>query len=269
MVFATEDITLPIRATTSLNPLEVTQGILEKKAQKLYAPFTHLHTTGRPQVTLKLASTIDGKIADYQGNSQWISTPASLTYVHELRQRHDCILIGTKTLKIDNPLLTCRLQKGKHYPLIRAALDATLTLSLDCKLVKSASQTAPVYIFFHKAQASKRKALEARGVTPIPIDLEAGKLSLMEALQYLGGKGVSTLLCEGGGEVVASFIKADLVDTLIWVHNSSVLGAEGRNAVASLGLIALHERPQFSLKKVRRLSEKDYVSVYERHSSHV
>src|SRR6185295_7283280 len=126
--------------------LEVSVGLLSSEAEKLNEKYLHFMRTGRPFVHLKLAASLDGKIATRSGDSRWITGAEARARVHELRHEYDAILIGAGTARADNPLLTDRSGKTRRLPLVRVVLDEALELSTDSQLVRTANDT-PLLIF--------------------------------------------------------------------------------------------------------------------------
>ncbi|MEO1331256.1 MAG: bifunctional diaminohydroxyphosphoribosylaminopyrimidine deaminase/5-amino-6-(5-phosphoribosylamino)uracil reductase RibD [Pseudomonadota bacterium] len=209
---------------------------------------------GRPLVTLKLATTLDGKIATESGESQWISDAPARARAHLLRATHDAILVGAGTVRADDPRLDVRLSGLAGASPVAVAADGGLTTPLDGALAKGLPQRA--FWILHRADAdrSKAEALAALGAqlieTPARPD---GRLDLRAALLALGARGVTRVLCEGGGQMAAALLSAGLVDRLVWVAAGAAIGSEGRPAVGPLGLLRLAEAPRFRLRRQERI----------------
>jgi diaminohydroxyphosphoribosylaminopyrimidine deaminase/5-amino-6-(5-phosphoribosylamino)uracil reductase len=197
-------------------------------------------------VTLKLATSLDGRIATPSGESRWITGPPSRERAHLLRATHDAILVGTGTVIADNPQLTCRLPGlGDHSP-VRVALDRKLRIPLGARLIAEARQTPTWVVTLHSANAARQQALRDAGVIVIPATPDAaGHIDLALALGLLGERGLTRLLVEGGGRLAAALLRAGLVDRLTWFHAPLLLGGDAVPAIAELGLDRLADAPAF------------------------
>ncbi len=212
----------------------VEEGLCAEEATETNAGYLQRVWTGRPLVTLKLAASLDGRIATASGESRWITGPAARERAHALRASHDAILVGTGTVLADDPELTCRLPgMGGRSPL-RVVLDRHLRLPPTAKVF-----APPCWVL---TLADEAPALRARGVEVItvPDDLAA-------ALQILGGRGLTRVLVEGGGRLAASLLKAGLVDRLVWMRAPMAIGGDGIPSIADLKLQHLADAPRFEL----------------------
>jgi diaminohydroxyphosphoribosylaminopyrimidine deaminase/5-amino-6-(5-phosphoribosylamino)uracil reductase len=201
-------------------------------------------------VTLKLAASLDGRIATASGESRWITGPAARERAHALRASHDVILAGTGTVLADDPELTCRLPGlGTRSPL-RIVLDRHLRLPPTAKVF-----SPPCWVL---TLADDAPELRARGVEAItvPDDLAA-------MLQILGGRGLTRVLVEGGGRLAASLLKAGLVDRLVWMRAPMTIGGDGIPAIAALGLQHLAAAPRFELMS-SEIAGDDVVEIFRR-----
>lgn len=186
----------------------------------------------RPRVTLKLATSLDGKIALANGQSEWITGEAARAKGRELRGLHDAIAIGSNTAVLDNPQLTTRIE-GLPDP-IRIVFDSRLRVSAQSNLALSAKDI-PTYIITTSNKGESAKRLQSLSVNLLLSPSEDG-LDLNHALSSLYNLGVKTLLLEGGGTLAASFLKLGLIDTIEWFRAPVILGAEGRGAIGDLDL---------------------------------
>jgi diaminohydroxyphosphoribosylaminopyrimidine deaminase/5-amino-6-(5-phosphoribosylamino)uracil reductase len=198
--------------------LQVEVGLMEEEARRLNAPFIKLHTKHRPYVTVKWAMTIDGRLAASSGDSRWISSTESRSWVHTLRSRVDCLCVGAATVRFDNPLLTVRLDEGAtnygRRP-VRLVLDSKLSIPLTSQLVATAAQSPVLVATALPLSDSRAQALSARGVEVIsfPIDPD-GRVPLAPLLDELGCRRMTNLLVEGGPSVLSSFFQAAEIDAL-------------------------------------------------------
>jgi len=213
----------------------------------------------RPQVTLKLATSLDGKIALANGMSEWITGEKAREEGRKLRATHDAIAVGSNTAVLDNPQLTTRLS-GEPDP-IRVIFDTKLRLSPKSNLALTAKET-PVWVFTDVTtghMANTLKDLEVRLIkTPVSlsIDLEA-------ALQTLHENGVKSLLVEGGGTLAASFLRLEAVDVIEWFRAPMILGGDSRGSIGDLGLEDMNFAKRFSRIEIKDLGD-DIHERYER-----
>ena len=214
----------------------------------------------RPRVTLKLATSLDGRIATASGESQWITGEAARAEGHRLRASHDAILIGIGTALADDPLLTARGPGVEDRQPVRVVLDSRQRLDADSRLVRSAFQSPVIVITVQKPAP----ALARAGVEVIQVHGDAeGRVSLKHALTELRGKGLISMLVEGGGEVASAFLRADAVDRIEWFRAPVLLGAEGRPGVGALAIEALGQAPRFRRLAVEPCGD-DLWERYER-----
>jgi len=244
--------------------IEISVGLGGAAAADLNAGYFLNRSEHRPLVTLKLATTLDGRIATKRGDSRWITGPAARARVHLLRARHDAVLIGSGTAVADNPRLDVRLDGLEAAAPLRVVLDGRLRLPLTHDLVIRAKER-PSWLMTHEDGPRERiEAYRAAGVEVIPISAdEGGNLSISAALAALAGRGVTRLLVEGGGHVAAAFLRARLIDRLVWFHAPKVIGGDGMPAVAGFGLDQLAGAPGFVLQDSHRIGE-DLVESYAR-----
>jgi diaminohydroxyphosphoribosylaminopyrimidine deaminase/5-amino-6-(5-phosphoribosylamino)uracil reductase len=226
--------------------IAVTEGVLEAEAEAINAGFISRLKRGRPLVTLKLASTLDGRIATGTGESRWITGPAARRVAHALRGRHDAILVGIGTVLADNPDLTCRLPGFRPNPLVRLIADSELRTPLTSRLVATAHE-APTWILARSgADPERGRALAAAGVQVIELESgEAGGVDLPWALAALAQRGLTRVLVEGGARLAAALLRADLVDRLAWFHAPAIMGADGFPAAEAFGITSLGAMPRF------------------------
>lgn len=218
--------------------------------------------SGRPAVTLKLAATLDGRIAMASGESRWITGGPARERVHLERARADAVLVGAGSARDDDPELTVRLPGLERRRPVRIVADPRLTLSPKSRLIATAA-THPVWLLHGpKAPDAARATLAAAGARLLETTVAGGGrgaeggaeggLDLAAALAVLGREGVTSVFCEGGGRLAAGLLAASLADRLVWVLAGAALGAEGRPAVGTLPLRWLAEAPRFEMVDFRR-----------------
>jgi len=242
--------------------LAVTVGVCGELAGAALAGFIRRGRDGRPLLTLKLAASIDSRIATRDGESQWITGEPARRLAHLMRARHDAILTGTGTVLADDPSLTCRLPGLDQRTPVRVVLDSRLVTPLNSALVSSARNIKTMIITTAGASDASAAALRGEGVEVARVaETKDGKVGLDAALRALGDCGITSVLVESGGFLAASFLSAGLVDRLVWFRAPMVIGGDGRAAVEPLGVAALVAAPRFERIDVRPVGE-DMVETY-------
>lgn len=226
--------------------IEVTVGILEDAARSQLLGFASRTKRGRPAVTLKLATSLDGKIATHTGESQWITGEPARKAAHMLRAEHDAILIGSGTALEDNPHLGCRVEGLEDRSPVRVVADGRLRLPLTSKLVKTAKDI-PTWVITIKGENKKREdALRDAGVRLIGTGMTAtGEMDMEEGLRELGERGINSVLAEGGSHLAASLMRDHLVDRIVWFRAPMVIGGDGRAALEAFGTDQLADAMRF------------------------
>jgi diaminohydroxyphosphoribosylaminopyrimidine deaminase / 5-amino-6-(5-phosphoribosylamino)uracil reductase len=232
--------------------IEVETGILEEEARKMNSVFFHFIESGLPFVTLKSASSLDGKTATVTGESKWITGEAARNDVHVLRHKHDAILAGVNTVIIDNPSLTTRLPVGGKNP-VRVILDSSLRIPLDSHVVMDGE--APTWVVTtRRADTQKMAALEEAGVQVVQLDGEV--LEVPEMLRILGIKGITSVLVEGGAEVHGSFLKAGAFQQVISYIAPKLIGGKLAPSVfGGEGLIHIKDALPLEIKDMAMVGE--------------
>jgi diaminohydroxyphosphoribosylaminopyrimidine deaminase/5-amino-6-(5-phosphoribosylamino)uracil reductase len=211
-------------------------------------------------VTLKLATSLDGRIATATGESRWITGPQARAEVHRLRAASDAVLVGLGTALADDPDLTARMDGYEGPQPARVVLDSRLRTPLTAKLVQTA-RSIPTYIVCVEGSAA---GLTAAGAQVIRVAAGAdGRPDPAEAVQALRTRGLTRLLAEGGGQMAASLLKAGVVERIEWFRAPMLLGDEGRPGIGGLGLTELAAAPRFRRTEVRSVGE-DLWERYER-----
>ena len=226
--------------------LDVQVGLCAEEAAEINAGFLSRLRLGRPLVTLKFATSLDGRIATASGESQWITGPPARERAHALRASHDAIMVGTGTVIADDPQLTCRLPGLDHRSPVRVAIDRHLRIPPTARLIADAHRIPTWVLTLRSANPAARATFLANRVTLIDVDPDRdGQVDLAAALRALGERGITRLLVEGGAGLAAAFLRARLVDRLVWVHAPLVIGGEGVPAIAGLDLAALADALAF------------------------
>jgi diaminohydroxyphosphoribosylaminopyrimidine deaminase/5-amino-6-(5-phosphoribosylamino)uracil reductase len=244
--------------------VEVSVGVGAADAMELNAGFFMRITQGRPLVSLKVATSLDGRIATQAGDSKWITGEAARRRAHLLRACHDAILIGTGTVLADDSELTCRLPGLADRSPVRVVLDGRLRLPATAKLLATA-RTVPTWLLTTAGRdPTQLEALACRGVAIIEVDgVGNGRLSLPAALRALAARGITRLLVEGGSLLSASLLLAGFVDRVYWFRAASMIGGDGLPAAAPLGLARAQDAVRFARTDVIPLGE-DILETYRR-----
>ena len=222
--------------------VEVSLGLGKDAAERLNAGFFLRMRTGRPLITLKLASSLDGRIATRSGASRWITGEEARQRAHHLRATHDAIMIGSGTAAADDPELTCRLPGLEDRSPVRIIVDGRLRMGPSSRLARTARKVPTWVIARADVDGKRRVALERAGVEVLTAATAAeGHIDLGLALAALAARGLTRVLVEGGGELAAALLRARLVDRLVWFQAPLVIGGDGLPAVAALGADALSE----------------------------
>jgi diaminohydroxyphosphoribosylaminopyrimidine deaminase/5-amino-6-(5-phosphoribosylamino)uracil reductase len=244
--------------------VKVVVGVLADEARDALGGFLARFALGRPQVSLKLASTIDGRIATRSGESRWITGEDARARVHLLRARHDAILVGAATAIADDPELTVRLDGVARPRTVRIVADRRLRMPLTHRLIRTAAERPTWILTSSDSDENRRSAFRDAGVELIDVGLDAsGRLDLAEAFRLLGDRGLTSVLAEGGAHLAASLVLAKTVDRLYWFRAATALGGDGAPALASLGIGHLAEAPRFVRRDVQLVGQ-DLLETYGR-----
>jgi diaminohydroxyphosphoribosylaminopyrimidine deaminase / 5-amino-6-(5-phosphoribosylamino)uracil reductase len=242
--------------------LAVETGLCAAEAAELNAGFLQRVRVGRPSVSLKLATSLDGRIATAAGESRWITGPPARERAHLLRATHDAILVGTDTVLADDPELTCRLPGLADRSPVRIVLDRQLRIPPNARIFVEARQVPTWVVTLRSGDPARLKLLRDAGVEVIAAEPDAtGTIDLAAALGLLGTRGLTRLLVEGGGRLAAALLRAQLVDRLVWFHAPLLLGGDGIPAVAALDIGGLADMPRFECVSSETVG-RDQVTVF-------
>lgn len=230
----------------------VETGLMADIAAQDLAGFFHRIEHGRPRLTLKLATSLDGRIATASGHSQWITGPDARAEVHAMRATHDAVMIGAGTARADDPSLTVRDVESDHQP-VRIVVSRRLDLPLMSQLARTAKDL-PVWICHGPdADPALIEAWSGLGARLFSCGLTGRQLDMAAVLQELGKAGLTRVFCEGGGALAASLLTADLVDDYVGFTAGIAIGAEGLPGIGALGLSRLDEASRFDLVECRAI----------------
>jgi diaminohydroxyphosphoribosylaminopyrimidine deaminase/5-amino-6-(5-phosphoribosylamino)uracil reductase len=229
--------------------LAVSTGVLDAEARCLIRPFVAWMCRGRPWVTLKLATTLDGRIADAGGRSRWITGPASRKRVQALRRASDAIVVGVGTALADDPSLLPRPAAGRRP--WRVIVDSTGRLPLTARVLTDAERDQTLVATTRRCPAARAAAYANAGAEVVSLPTAGGHVSIPALLRALHRRNVMRVLCEGGGELAAAWLAAKAVDEIVWFVAPKILGGDAVNAVRGAGW-SLANAPQFAVDTVER-----------------
>lgn len=237
--------------------VRVQVGVLADACREQHRGFLSVHARGRPFVTLKLAASLDGRIATSTGDSRWISGPKARAFVHRLRGQTDAVAVGVETARADDPALTARRGARVVHRPARVVFDTRVRLDAQAKLLAGAG---PVFVLCgRQAPAARRRRLERTGARVLPVRTAGGRVQAASALAVLAREGLTTLLVEGGGALAASLLEAGLVDELHWFASPKLLGGDAVAALGPLGVGRLAGAPVVRELRIRRLGDDVHV----------
>tara|TARA_R110002096_G_scaffold435770_1_gene662573 strand:+ start:47881 stop:49002 length:1122 start_codon:yes stop_codon:yes gene_type:complete len=222
-------------------------GLMKSQADLIHQGFFNRIELNRPLVTVKIASSADGKIAKNKGEKTWVTSPESRMRGHMYRANHDAILVGIGTVLVDDPTLDCRISGLEDRSPIRVVIDTHLRIDPASKLCKSADKI-PLWIMTASFDEQKYAEITKTGARIFCLEQDVdGQVDLQQAMTSLAGEGITRLLCEGGGKLNASLIRASLVDRLIWFKSADSIGGNGVNALYDIALDELDQYLNLSL----------------------
>lgn len=235
--------------------IEVVEGVLSDECSGLNEHYNKYITTGLPFVTLKLASSLDGRIAAPNGESKWITGIESRKLVHRMRAANDAVMVGMQTALKDDPELNVRLVRGKSP--VKVVLDSTLKLPATAKVFNGVKEGRSRLMIFTSADVGGKrlKKVADAGAVAVKVPSNGNGLSLKKVLKELAARGITGVLVEGGGLLAASLLKEGLVDRLVVFYGPMVLGADSLASIAPLGLKGLKSAPRFKDIRVKKAGD--------------
>ena len=240
-------------------------GVLEEECKKLNEIYIKYITQKVPFVILKIASSLDGKIATTSGDSRGITSQESLHFVHTLRDQADAILVGIGTIQADNPLLTTRLQGRRGKDPIRVIVDSSLRISPQARVFNPHSRADVIIATAKGAPKRKKEKLEKRGAKVITIDSSVRGVDLKRLMGALGELEITSLLIEGGTEITTSALKDGIVDKLFFFYAPKILGGlSAYGIMAGEGVKYVSQALRVQDLKVSRKGEDILIEGYIR-----
>ncbi len=244
--------------------IAVDTGLMREEADALNAGFFLRVRDGRPLVTLKIATSLDGRIATHSGESRWITGEASRARAHAMRANHDAILVGSGTAIADDPMLDVRLPGYEAARRVRVVVDGRLRMPLTSRLVRTARDHPTWFIVRADCEPARAKVLAECGVELVYLPPDAsGNLAPADIAKALGSRGLTRVLLEGGSRLAGAFLQAGLVDRLVRFGAGIVLGDDGVPALAAFGVDRLADAPRFSRLETAECGE-DVLETWAR-----
>jgi diaminohydroxyphosphoribosylaminopyrimidine deaminase/5-amino-6-(5-phosphoribosylamino)uracil reductase len=240
--------------------IKVRLGLMAAECRTMLEAFSKFITRGMPFVTLKLAATLDGKIAAASGESQWISGEPSRALVHRWRNEMDAVLVGAATVRADDPQLTCRSAGGRNP--YRVVLDSRLRTPLNAQLLKHRDVARTIIATTAAAPTTKVRAIEALGAQVWHLPAARKQVGWRPLLKRLAKQGIASVLIEGGAAVAASALRAGVVDKLELFYAPKLIGGDGRAMIGALGLGKMAQAIRLKNLSVRRVGEDLLVTAY-------
>ena len=238
--------------------LEVTTGVLEADCRHQHRGFLSVIERGRPWVTLKLATTLDGRIATASGESRWITGPQSRTFAHRLRDASDAVMVGSETALADDPALDVRRGAKTLRTPIRVLLDGRLRVPVSARLLADPHAARTWVVCGERARGLTAVRAAAGRVLPVRRS-DDGHVDLARAMKVLAQEGLTTVLVEGGGSLAAALLRARLVDEVHWMLAPKLIGSDGRPGLGPLALRRLRDAVALSPERVTRRGEDLHV----------
>jgi diaminohydroxyphosphoribosylaminopyrimidine deaminase/5-amino-6-(5-phosphoribosylamino)uracil reductase len=232
-------------------------GILEKECRKLNEAYTKYIKKKRPFVVVKAAMSLDGKIATRTGDSKYITSRAARKYVHKLRAELDAVMVGINTVLKDDPYLTVRLVKGRDP--IKIVVDSKLRMPLNARVLKDPSKL--IIATTRKANKSKIKKLQQKGVNVLVIDVKQGRVDLQKLMKALGKLEITSIMIEGGAVLNSAVIKSGIVDKILFFLAPSVIGS-GLGAIGDLGITKVGKSIQLKHSSSKKIGKDILVEGY-------
>ena len=240
--------------------INVRVGLLEAECRALIEPFSKYITRRLPFVTLKLAATLDGKIATVSGDARWISNVESRQWVHRLRNQVDAVLVGVETVRSDDPQLTCRIPGGRNP--WRVVLDSRLRIPISARILRQRGPGKTIVATTDGVSAAKASAIEALGAQVWRLPMRHYRVSWLPLLKKLARSGVVSVMIEGGASIAASALKEKIVDKIVFFYAPKILGGDGRVMLDALGVRRMRQSIPVKDLQVRKSGGDLIVSGY-------
>jgi len=240
--------------------VEVLSGVCEPECRTLIESYAKYITTGIPFVTVKLAASLDGRIATRTGNARWLSSAPSRRWVHRMRQCCGAVVVGSGTAVLDDPELTVRLASPRTRPW-RVLVSGTLSEPLGLKLFQDQGRFPTLVLCTGDREEKRQRELESQGVTVAVVGGSGEKVDLTSALKELGRREIPDILVEGGAALAGALVDAQLVDRLVLAYAPLVLGRDARPALDLPGVDLVAQAQRYDMEWTRRIGDDVVVAV--------
>ncbi len=245
--------------------IEVKAGVLEHEAKKINESFVKYIKIKTPFVILKIAESLDGKIATNTGESKWITGEKAREYAHRLRDEVDAVMVGIGTVLRDNPSLTTRLKNKKGKDPIRVVVDSNLQIDISSKILTQRSDAKTIIAASKSASKNKIEKIKKTGAEIILLKTKDGKIPLTQLMKELGKREITSLMIEGGSEVAASALKEGVVDKVVFfIAPKIITGREAKPSIGGEGISKLKDALMLKDVSVKRAGEDIMVEGYVR-----
>lgn len=242
-------------AKLSAAGIEVMTGVLEDDLRWQNRVFLKYITTRRPWVTMKTAMTLDGKIASRTGDSRWVTGDSARQYVQRMRAEHMGIMVGMGTVRMDNPMLNCRLEGCPRQPM-RIVVSTGADIPEDSQLVRTAREFPLLVAHTAKATEERLEAIRQAGGETLLCGEKGGRVDADDLLGHLGDKGIDSVLLEGGGELNWSFVRDGLVDEVdAFIAPKIVGGRDAKTPVEGEGFAKMAEAMPWHIRAMKQIGE--------------
>ncbi len=244
--------------------IEVSLGLLEKEAQEINKAFFKAKNTGLPYVSIKIASSLDAKIATSNYDSKWITSENARRFAHYLRSVNDAIMVGANTVRYDDPMLDCRLEGLEEYSPKRFVISTKIDFNLQAKIFQTANKIPTFLLTAYKDDYVCNK-IRKLGVEIIFCQEKNQQIDLKDALQKLCATGVNSILVEGGNKLITQLLQQKLADELIWIKNARIIGGDGICAIGALGFNNINQTlHDFAQSDLQQLGAEDLAIFYRK-----
>jgi len=240
--------------------LRVDVSVREDECLRLNEVFVKYATRKLPFTVLKLAASLDGRIATATGDSRWVTGERARRYVHQLRNRYDAVLVGSGTVLADDPLLTCRLPGGRDP--WRVVLDRRLRTPVTAKLLRQNPREKTIVVTGEASSAKRKKNLERTGVQVWTLPVRDGTIPFGRLLRRLGAIGITSVMIEGGTVTAGRAIAEKMVDKVFCFYAPKFIGGDGLPMLPPLGVTRMSGCYRLSNIEVRRLGEDVLLTAY-------
>lgn len=238
--------------------IQVRLGVLQEESRRLNEAFTKYITRRIPFVILKIAASLDGKIAAATGHSRWVTGPEARRRVHEMRSCVDAVLVGVGTIVADNPQLTCRIPGGRNP--IRVVLDSTLRMPLSSRVLHERGET--IVVAGPRAPIKKARAIEKLGAEVWRMPLRDGAVPFASVLRAMGKRAMVSVMIEGGAATAGRALGEKVVDKVCFFYAPKIIGGDGLDMIAPLGVKKMIQSKQLKNLAVEKVGADLLVTGY-------